>query len=138
MSTSEDQISVPTIHALPVKPAAATARYARKKQAIIAAASEILNRDGVKGMTLSNVAEKVGLITTSVTYYFKKKEDLAVACFLSGLERLQVLVLEAAARPTVSDRLYTLLDLFLATRRRICEGLEPPIPVFSDIRALEP
>ena len=70
----------------------ATARYTRKKQAIVAAASEILNRDGIKGMTLANVAARVGLITTSVTYYFKKKEDLAVACLLEGIERFEAIV----------------------------------------------
>ena len=42
---------------------AATARYARKKQAIVAAASDILNHHGVKGMTLAGVASRVGLIT---------------------------------------------------------------------------
>ena len=61
-----------------------TARYNKKKEAIIAAAVGILNRRGVRGMTLADVAASVDLITTSVTYYFRKKEDLAVACFLRG------------------------------------------------------
>ena len=67
-----------------------TDRYTKKKDAIIAAAAGILNRRGVKGMTLADVAASVDLITTSVTYYFKKKEDLAVACFLQSLERYDV------------------------------------------------
>ena len=71
MSISEDQLAGPKPQSANRKTAAATPRYARKKQAIIAAASEILIRDGVKGMTLANVAASVGLITTSVTYYFK-------------------------------------------------------------------
>ena len=33
-------------------------------------------------MTLADVAAKVGLITTSVTYYYRKKDDLAAACFM--------------------------------------------------------
>jgi AcrR family transcriptional regulator len=118
--------------------AGATLRYGRKREAIVAAATAILNRHGVKGMTLAQVAEKVGLITTSVTYYFKRKEDLASACFLSGIERLNRMVVEASAEATVSARLHTLLDLFFATCRRVRDGLEPPIPVFSDILALEP
>ena len=61
-------------------------RYTRKKDAIISAATGILNRRGVKGMTLADVAAAVDLSTTSVTYYFKKKEDMAVACFLRGIE----------------------------------------------------
>ena len=32
-------------------------------------------------MTFADVARRVGLNTTSVTYYFKRKEDLAAAAF---------------------------------------------------------
>jgi AcrR family transcriptional regulator len=117
--------------------AGVTPRYGRKREAIVAAATDILNRRGVKGMTLTLVAEQVGLITTSVTYYFKKKEDLAAACFLSGIDRLQGLVDQAALERTVEARLRVLLDLYLDLRLRICRREEPPIPVFSDIRALE-
>ena len=77
---------------------------AASRDAIIAAATEIPNRRGVRGMTLALVAERVGLITTSVTYYFKKKDELAAACFLSGVERLKALVREASAEPTASAR----------------------------------
>ncbi len=115
-----------------------TAKYGRKRDTILAAATEILNREGVKGMTLAKVAQQVGLITTSVTYYFKKKEELAAACFLKGLERIAAVVAEASMHPTPSARLYALLDLYLAMKRRVAEGAEPAIPVFSDIRALTP
>lgn len=119
------------------KPAAATARFARKKQAIVAAASEILNRDGVKGMTLSNVATRVGLITTSVTYYFKKKDELAVACFLEGIQRFDALITESLREPDARARLWRLLDLWLDLNRRIVAGEAPVLAMFSDIRALE-
>ena len=117
---------------------AATRRFGRKREAIIAAATEIINRRGVKGMTLAGVAERVGLITTSVTYYFKKKEALAAACFDVGIERLAELVRLAGQAPSPSDRLLRLIGLYLELRARITAGEEPPIPVFSDIRALSP
>jgi AcrR family transcriptional regulator len=115
-----------------------TARFSRKRDAIVAAATEILNSRGVRGMTLALVAERVGLITTSVTYYFKKKDELAAACFMSGIERLKALVREAGAEPTASDRVRRLLELYIALRARIAAGEAPPISVFSDIRALSP
>ena len=105
-----------------IRPTAATARYTRKKQAIVAAASEILNRDGIKGMTLANVAARVGLITTSVTYYFKKKEDLAVACLLEGIERFEALFDEALKESGGHARLAKLLDRWLDLQRRIALG----------------
>src|SRR4029077_19816273 len=94
-------------------PPVSTDRYARKKDAIIAAATGILNRRGVKGMTLADVAASVDLITTSVTYYFKKKEDLAVACFLSSIERFDALITAALGARTPRDQLHAFLRLYL-------------------------
>ena len=133
---TENSFATP-IHARTAPQTAATARYERKKQAIIAAASGILNRDGVKGMTLANVASRVGLITTSVTYYFKKKEDLAVACLLDGIERLDKIVGEALRADDARTRVLRLLDLWLDLRRHIAAGEAAPIAVFNDIRALQ-
>ena len=115
-----------------------TARFNRKREAIVAAATEVLNRRGVRGMTLALVAERVGLITTSVTYYFKKKDALAAACFQSGIQRLLALVHEARLQPTGSARVRRLLELYIGLRGRIAAGEAPPISVFSDIRALSP
>jgi len=112
-------------------------RYTRKKDAIVSAATGILNRRGVKGMTLADVAASVDLSTTSVTYYFKKKEDLAVACFLRGIAWFDRLIAQAFTESDPRARLRRFIDLYLASNRRIREGEEPPIAVFSDIRALK-
>ena len=115
----------------------ATDRYNKKKEAIIAAAAGILNRRGVRGMTLADVAASVDLITTSVTYYFKKKEDLAVACYLRGIERFDALISAALEEAEPPQRLLKFLEAYLALHRRIREGEEAPIAVFNDIRALK-
>src|SRR6185436_10954477 len=112
-------------------------KYVRKQQAIIAAASEVLNRDGVKGMTLANVAGRVGLITTSVTYYFRKKEDLAVACFLDAINRVEALVDEALTEADPPARVRRLLQLWLELRQRIVAREEPSIALFGDMRTLQ-
>jgi AcrR family transcriptional regulator len=114
----------------------ADSRYARKQQAILAAASEILNRDGVKGMTLANVASRVGLITTSVTYYFRKKEDLAVACFLDAIARVEALVDEGLREADPPARVQRLIALWLDLRQRIVAGEEPQVALFGDMRTL--
>lgn len=137
MVTSEDELAKEQRQARVNPPGAATARYTRKKKAIIAAASEILNSDGVKGMTLANVAGRVGLITTSVTYYFKKKEDMAVACFLDAIGRVDELATVALREPDPASRLLKLLDSWFDLRRRIAAGEVPAIAVFNDIRALQ-
>jgi AcrR family transcriptional regulator len=114
-----------------------TDRYTRKKDAIVAAAAGIMNRRGVKGMTLADVAESVGLITTSVTYYFKKKEDLAVACFLASIARFDGLIDKALLAADPRERLRQFIGLYLDLNRRIRLGDEAPMAMFNDIRALK-
>lgn len=120
-------------HAAP----AATPRYARKKEAILAAATTILNRQGVKGMTLADVANEVGLITTSVTYYYRKKDDLAAACFLRGVETFDAMITHAAEAPDWRGRLTRFLDAYLDLARRIRLQQAPPMVAFTEMRALK-
>lgn len=136
MSASDKDVTSPVPHTRAGKSAKVDSKYARKQRAIIAAASEILNRDGVKGMTLANVASRVGLITTSVTYYFRKKEDLAVACFLDAIARVDALVEAAAQEPDPPARVQRLLQLWLELRQRIVAGEEPAVALFGDMRTL--
>jgi AcrR family transcriptional regulator len=114
-----------------------TGRYARKKEAIIAAAAGIMNRRGVKGMTLADVAASVDLITTSVTYYFKKKEDLAVACFLASIERFDTLISASLGASDPRERLHRFIQLYLELNKRIRQGEQAPMAMFNDVRALK-
>jgi AcrR family transcriptional regulator len=113
-----------------------TDRFARKREAILDAATEILNRQGVKGLTLGVAAAAVDLSTTSVTYYFKRKDDLAAACLMRGIEWLQHAAEQAIIRPTPPERLHRLLELYLERLRLTAVGEAPPLPVLADIRAL--
>lgn len=114
----------------------ATPRYAQKKQTIIAAASDILNAKGVRGMILADVAAAVGFNTTSVTYYFRRKEDLAVACILAAVERYDAVIAEAAKEASPAARVRRLLELHLQRTFAIIGGDEPPIAGFQEMRAL--
>lgn len=115
---------------------AATPRFAQRQEAVLAAAIAVLNEAGLKGMTLADVAARIGLTTTSVTYYFKKKDDLAAACFHRGLERFAAMVDTAGEQPDLPGRLDSLLGQWLAMEARVRQGSEPPLTIFSDIRAL--
>lgn len=120
--------------ATPSRPA--TARFEKRKEAVLAAAIEVLNKEGLKGMTLAGVAAKVDLTTTSLTYYYKRKELLAVDCFLHGVGRLEAMVETAAKAPELSGRIGALLDEHLALQIRVRDRREPPMTIFSDVRAL--
>jgi AcrR family transcriptional regulator len=114
----------------------ATDRFERKREAILDAATTILNRRGVKGLTLGVAAAAVDLSTTSVTYYFKRKDDLAAACMLRGVEALTAMVEQALGEQTPQARLHRLLTLYLEQARQSAVGEAPPLPVLSDLRAL--
>lgn len=113
-----------------------TDRFERKREAILDASTRLLNTHGVKGLTLGVAAAAVGLSTTSVTYYFKRKDDLAAAVMLRGLAALSEIINCALAEPTPAARLHALLDLYLQRMRRAALDEAPPLPLLSDLRAL--
>ncbi|MES1975427.1 MAG: TetR/AcrR family transcriptional regulator [Pseudomonadota bacterium] len=116
---------------------AGTKRFRAKRDAILAAAAEAINEQSAKGMTFADVARRVGLNTTSVTYYFKRKDDLAAACFEHTLERLQAMLDESLAYPTAQARVAHYLALNMQRFARIQRGEEQAFAVLSDLRAME-
>ncbi|ACL59285.1 TetR/AcrR family transcriptional regulator [Methylobacterium nodulans] len=135
MPRSLDPIDPPAAPPGPEAPRQ-TRRYAQKRDAILHAAVALFNEAGVKGATLADVARRVGLMTNSVTYYFRRKEDLAAACFLHTIAVLDGLVAEAEAEPDPPARLRHLLDRYFAKRAAVAAGEEPDTAVLNDVRAL--
>lgn len=113
-----------------------TRKFEARRAEIVTSAVAVLNRKGVKGMTLGEVAEKLQIAPNGLIYYFKNKDELARACFLNGLERLSGMLTAAQAAPTVAERVRRFLDAHFAFRRDVVEGRAEPLPVFSDVRAL--
>ncbi|HEX8471990.1 MAG TPA: TetR family transcriptional regulator, partial [Brevundimonas sp.] len=113
-----------------------TQRYEAKRDAILDAAARLFNRKGLKGATLGDVAEAVGLITTSVTYYYRRKEDLAAACLLRTIDILQEVVATASIAPTPEARIAAFLDAYFEVLADIAAGRRPEPINFYDIRAL--
>ena len=116
---------------------AGTERFRAKRDAILAAAAAAINDQSAKGMTFADVARRVGLNTTSVTYYFKRKEDLAAAAFDHTLDCLLAMVDEASAAPSPRERVAAYLSLNMARLARIERGEAAPFAVLSDLRAME-
>lgn len=113
-----------------------TRRYRQRQEAILQAAVDLINERGVKGMTLGDVAARLELVPTAVIYYYKKKEDLAAACFQNGLERYNDM-LDLAAEQQPKDQLRAFVDAFFKDARAIAEGRAGAITYFNDVRALQ-
>jgi AcrR family transcriptional regulator len=114
-----------------------TKRFRAKRDAILAAAADAINEQSAKGMTFADVARRVGLNTTSVTYYFKRKEDLAAAAFEQTLERLDAMLDEAHREATPEARVERYLDINMQRLARIRRGEERDFAILSDLRAME-
>lgn len=112
-------------------------RFERRRADIIAAAIPVLNGQGFKGMRLTDVAELIGLRATGVTYYFPRKEELAVACLEAGYAVfhgfLDIVEKEVDARSRISR----LISLFVERDAAVRRGEATPLATFAPIRALD-
>jgi AcrR family transcriptional regulator len=115
---------------------AQTPRFQEKREALLSAAAQQFNQLGVRGATLAGIGAQVGLATNSVTYYYRKKEDLALACNLRSIAAINHWLVQAAQAPTVAQR----VQGFFALQARALAGIEaaqqPQLVQFHDIRAL--
>ncbi len=120
-----------------VGPAGGGERFERRRADIIAAAIPMLNGHGFKGMRLTAVAEMIGLRATGVTYYFPRKEELALACLEAGFAIFHDMLDQAEAAPDAASRIARLIALFVARDADVRRGEAVPLASFAAIRALE-
>lgn len=112
-------------------------RFERKREEILDAAAELINSHGVMATTLQEVARAVDLNTTSVTYYFRRKEQLAAAVFGRTMERLQAITQEAARLPDPRSRVSRFIARHFELRAGYLRGTERPFATLSDLRTLD-
>ena len=113
-----------------------TARYERKRETILEVAASLFNARGLNGTTIADVAQGVGLTTTSITYYYRKKEDLAAACVMRAIATMDEMVSRADLEPTPAARLSRFLALYLAMQAEVAMRRQPAMINFWDLRAM--
>ncbi len=113
-----------------------TRRFLEKREAILDAAARLFNRRGIRGTTLSDVAQSVGLVTNSVTYYFRKKDDLALACVFRSVEVFDELLTEAEKARTPELRITAFVTGFFRLLADVETGVRPQFINFSEVNAL--
>ncbi|MGJ7918566.1 TetR/AcrR family transcriptional regulator [Massilia sp. LXY-6] len=120
----------------PVDASRMTQRYARKREAILDAAARLFNARGVKGVTLSDVAAEVGLSTNSITYYYRKKEDLVVASLLRSIDTVNGIIASALEAAGAEARVRAFTALFLERLARTRLGQAGEVMGFRDVHVL--
>lgn len=113
-----------------------TESYVRKRATIVAAAARVFNQKGLKGATLADVAEIVGLSSNAITYYYRFKEELALDCYRRTLEVFETLVREARAEPDVPSRVRHFLNAWFGILAEIARGERDDLITFFDYSAL--
>lgn len=117
--------------------AARSSRYDRQRARILHAATVLVNEKGVGGTTLIEVAQALELTPTSITYYFRYKEQLVAAVFGHTLERLAQLANEASCETSPEKRISRYVHLFIEQTARSLRGQAMPLAALSEIRSLD-
>ena len=115
-----------------------TERFDDKREAILDGAARLFNQHGIKGGMLSDLARRVGLATNSLTYYYRKKEDLASACLQRSIDALSGIAAAAAQRHKLTQRVRAFFDGYLGLMADIAERRHPELIVFNDLLSLPP
>jgi AcrR family transcriptional regulator len=113
-----------------------TMRYRQKREAILNAAAQLFDQHGFKGTMLSEVASKVELNTNSITYYWKKKEDLFLDCQMHTINTLDLIINRAAAGQTPAERIRRFIGAFVDVLLECHAGRYPAIMSFRDLQDL--
>lgn len=115
----------------------ATEKFHKRREMIIRAAIEVMNRRGVRGMTLADVARRLDLVAPAVMYYFKSKEELAATIYYRAIERYEQLIAAAQEAQTAREALEIFVRGYFDFRAAEVRGEVEPIAFFNDVRALQ-
>ena len=113
-----------------------TKRFEEKRELILSAAALLFDERGVKGATFADIAGRVGLVPNSVTYYYRKKEDLAAACYLRATAVFDRIAIEAGSEGSIESRVRGFLGRHAELLAGIERGDHPPLILFNELHAL--
>lgn len=114
-----------------------TERFQKRRNDILRTAAELMNEVGIAGLTLSEIADRIGISAPSVTYYFKRKEHLAKAALDLAIDEFAAHASIAAGQPTPEERVDTFLRLEIDIWARARSGEAHRRAQFNELRALE-
>lgn len=80
-----------------------------KRQRLMAAAAQVVHRQGVERTTIADIARAADVPTGNVYYYFKTKDDLVAAALAEHSRQLGVITAELERLPDPRERLRTLV-----------------------------
>ncbi len=94
---------------MPRSPEAAASR----RDKLVKAATQVIHRQGFARTTLADIAKAADVALGSVYYYFKTKEDIAVAINDRRMAFLRRILVEATEAASPKERLEALIQLWV-------------------------
>ena len=110
-------------------------RREAKKASIVESAWELAHEEGIGGLSLRALAQRVGMRQPSLYEYFDSKHDLYDAMFADGnqqlLERLEATDLPADPRASIKAFMHAFVEFSLEDDARLQLMFQRPIPGFA-------
>lgn len=114
-----------------------TSKYKQKQTEILAMAARKFNEKGLKDTTIAELAADVGMTFANITYYFKRKDDLALECYRYAFKELEQIVSQAQrAASSASERLRIFIELYFSFQQKTKEEKVNPLLDFGYLVAL--
>lgn len=114
----------------------ATEKFVRKQAAVLSAAARVINVYGLKDTTISMLAESADMATTSITYYFKRKQDLVAACYRYAFEKINRIIAQAEPASNPVERLRLFMERYYDLQYDIAIGKTAPLLSWVYLRGL--
>ena len=111
-------------------------KFRERRQTMIDVACGLLNRHGAQGFRRADVATALKLDTSTLAYYFKKRDDLVAACLERSIDWIETHASRALDEPDHRRRSEAYLkdSMQLLANQRL--GRSIPLPVLSDLTTL--
>ncbi|MEV5414497.1 TetR/AcrR family transcriptional regulator [Thermopolyspora sp. NPDC052614] len=87
-----------------------------KRQRLMAAAAEVVHRQGVERTTIADIAHAADVPAGNVYYYFKTKDELVAAALSEHARRLELLTGRLDRLPDPRERLKGLVETWVSQR----------------------
>lgn len=100
------------------------------------AACKVINRDGLRRLTLARIAEQVGISQKTLGYYYRFRDDIVRACFQDAIAFHTAMVQRAHHHPTLSGRVHSLVSDYFAALADVRCNRHPGFVFFGDLRAI--
>lgn len=112
-------------------------RYLDKQEMILTAAARLLARGGSEDFALTVLARDLGLNPVSISYYYRRKEDLAAAVLGLTVRRFVDIIAVAEGAGTPQARLARFVALYFEARAAALLEGQPPLVRFSEVRLVD-